>query len=397
MSRIGAERTGGISLRLRMALMALAGVVALVVVGLLVHAAWVDVDTATKAVQNAAPADRDTAIDGLAGVARRLAVALAVAGSVIVALLLSAYVLVRAWVLTPLDDLRHQLRDVGRAGHRDRVIVSSGPPELRAASRDAEAMRRALVTEADSARAAEGSLALEGPVVSAIRRELDTDPDPVAARLEIHGRLHPAEGVLAGDWWGVVALDGERTGLVLVDVSGHGALAGIVSMRLRWVMSVALRSGFDVGTALERAATSFDGAVDGRFATALVVVLDPLAETLSWANAGHPAGWLLPDGRTSDRVPLAPTGPLVSGLGGSWETRRAPLLVGDVLLAWSDGLVEARDPGREVGDDELARRVEESGTRTPRELVSRLLADLREQAPEWSRDDVTLVAVRRTS
>jgi sigma-B regulation protein RsbU (phosphoserine phosphatase) len=168
-------------------------------------------------------------------------------------------------------------------------------------------------------------------------------------------------------------------------------------MRLRSVMSVALRSGFDAGTALERAATSFDGAVDGRFATALVVVLDPLAETLSWANAGHPAGWLLPEGRTSDRVPLAPTGPLVSALGGSWSTRRAPLLVGDVLLAWSDGLVEARDAEHEVGDDELARRVEGSGTRTPRELVSRLLADLREQAPEWSRDDVTLVAVRRTS
>jgi serine phosphatase RsbU (regulator of sigma subunit) len=73
------------------------------------------------------------------------------------------------------------------------------------------------------------------------------------------------------------------------------------------------------------------------------------------------------------------------------------LLVGDVLLAWSDGLVEARDAEHEVGDDELARRVEGSGTRTPRELVSRLLADLREQAPEWSRDDVTLVAVRRTS
>jgi sigma-B regulation protein RsbU (phosphoserine phosphatase) len=393
----GTGGTGGISLRSRMALMALAGVLALVVVGLLVRAAWVEVDTATKAVQNAAPADRDTAIEGLAGVARRLAVALAVAGTVIVALLVSAYFLLRAWILTPLDELRRQLREVGTADHRNHVIVPTGPPELRAAGLDAEAMRRALVREADSARAAEGSLALEGPVVSAIRDELDTEPDPTAARLEIHGRLHPAEGVLAGDWWGVVPLPDERTGLVLVDVSGHGALAGIVSLRLRSVMSVALRSGFDAGTALERAATSFDDESDGRFATALVVVLDPAAATLSWANAGHPAGWLLPDGRTSDRMSLGRTGPLVSGLGGSWETRRAPLLVGDVLLAWSDGLVEARDAAREVGEDELARRVEETGTRVPSELVSRLLAGLRERAPEWSRDDVTLVAVRRTS
>jgi sigma-B regulation protein RsbU (phosphoserine phosphatase) len=316
---------------------------------------------------------------------------------VTVVALVSAYVLMRAWILTPLDDLRRQLRDVGRAGHRDRVIVPTGPPELRAAGRDAEAMRRALVAEADSARAAEGSLALEGPVVSAIRRELDTDPEPTAARLAVAGHLHPAEGVLAGDWWGVVPLEGERTGLLLVDVSGHGALAGIVSMRLRSVMSVALRSGFDAGTALHRAATSFDDDQDGRFATALVVVLDPVAETLTWANAGHPAGWLLPLGSTVDRVPLAPTGPLVSALGGAWETRRAPLFVDDVVLAWSDGLVETRDAAHEVADDELADRVEAIGTREPHELVSRLLAALRELAPEWTRDDVTLVAVRRTS
>ena len=90
MSGGAGPRTGGISLRTRMALMALAGVVALLVVGLLVRSAWVDVDSATKAVQNAAPTDRDAAGEGLAGVARRMAVALAVAGTVIVALLVSA-------------------------------------------------------------------------------------------------------------------------------------------------------------------------------------------------------------------------------------------------------------------------------------------------------------------
>ena len=78
------------------------------------------------------------------------------------------------------------------------TVMQTRLSELRAAGRDAEAMRQALVSEADSARAAEGSLALEGPVVSAIRKELDTVADPSADRLEVHGRLHPAEGVLAG-------------------------------------------------------------------------------------------------------------------------------------------------------------------------------------------------------
>ena len=391
----GMERSGGPSLRTRIALLAVVAIAAIVVIGLLVHAAYLDVATSTKAVQNASVADRDVAIEGLAGVARRMALALLVAGGVLLALVVAAFVLVRRWVLRPLDELRDQLREVAREGHRDQVIVPTGPPELRAVGSDAEAMRRALVVESDAARAAGEGLAQESPIVSAIRAELATDPDPVAARLEVHGRVHAAHGVLAGDWWGALPLDGERTALLLLDVAGHGELAGLVLQRLRSVMTVALRSGFDAGTALTRGATSFTDAADGRFATALVAVVDPLAGAVQWANAGHPAGWLLPLGETSGRTRLEPTGPLLSALGGVWVTRTAPLAVDDVLLAWSDGLVEARDPELELSDADLAAIVDRIATREPRELVAQLLADLREGAPEWRRDDVTLLAVRR--
>ena len=391
----GMERSGGPSLRTRMALLTAVALLALVVIGLLVHAAYLDVATSTKAVQNASVADRDVAIEGLAGVARRMALALLVAGGVLLALVVAAFVLVRRWVLRPLDELRDQLREVAREGHRDQVIVPTGPPELRAVGSDAEAMRRALVVESDAARAAGEGLAQESPVVSAIRAELATDPDPVAARLEVHGRVHAAHGVLAGDWWGALPLDGERTALLLLDVAGHGELAGLVLQRLRSVMTVALRSGFDAGTALTRGATSFTDAADGRFATALVAVVDPVGGAVQWANAGHPAGWLLPRGETSGRTRLEPTGPLLSALGGAWVTRTAPLAVDDVLLAWSDGLVEARDADLELSDADLAGIVDRIGTREPRELVAQLLADLRHGAPEWRRDDVTLLAVRR--
>jgi serine phosphatase RsbU (regulator of sigma subunit) len=162
-------------------------------------------------------------------------------------------------------------------------------------------------------------------------------------------------------------------------------------------MTVALRSGFDPATALERAAIALADTDDGRFATALVVVLDPVASTLTWANAGHPAGWLLPGGGTTERVRLRPTGPLLSSFGGHWVTGRSSLLVGDVVLAWSDGLVETRAADQELSDDALAAIVAELGTGEPSELVAALLARLRDGAREWRRDDITLVAVRRTS
>jgi serine phosphatase RsbU (regulator of sigma subunit) len=389
------ERTGGLRLRTRMALLGIVALVALVVIGFLVREAYVDVATATRAVQNASLEQRDAAIEGLAGVARRMAVALVVAGVAALLLVGTSFLLLRRWVLDPLDDLRRQLRDVARDGRREQVIVPTGPPELRAVGADAEEMRRALLAEADAARAAGEGLAQEGPVVAAIRADLATDTDPVAAGLEVHGRVEAAHGVLAGDWWGVLPLDGGRTALLLLDVAGHGELAGLVLQRLRSVMTVALRSGFDAGTALTRGATSFTDAADGRFATALVAVVDPEAGTVSWANAGHPAGWLLPSGDCERRTPLSPTGPLLSSLGGEWSSRTAAFAADDVMLAWSDGLVEARDADREMSDADLARIVASIDTREPRELVARVLADVRQQSPEWRRDDVTLVALRR--
>jgi serine phosphatase RsbU (regulator of sigma subunit) len=275
------------------------------------------------------------------------------------------------------------------------VIVPTGPPELRAVGADAEAMRRALLVEADAARAADEGLAQESPVVAAIRADLAIDPDPVAPGLEVHGEVRAARGVLAGDWWGVLPLEGGRTALLLLDVAGHGELAGLVLQRLRSVLSVALRSGFDPGTVLTRGATSFTDAADGRFATGLVAVVDPSAGTLAWANAGHPAGWVLPDGDVERRTTLSPTGPLLSTLGGSWATETVAFDADDLLLAWSDGLVETREVDLAMSDDDLAQVVASATTREPRELVPRVLAALRERSPDWRRDDVTLVAVRR--
>jgi sigma-B regulation protein RsbU (phosphoserine phosphatase) len=389
------ERTGGLSLRTRMALLGIVAIVALIVIGVLVRLAYVDVASSTRAVQNATIDQRDAAIEGLAGVARRMAVALTVAGVAALALVAGSFVLMRRWVLAPLDDLRRQLRGVARDGHREQVIVATGPPELRAVGIDAESMRRALLAETDAARAADEGLEQEGPVVAAIRADLAVESDPIAAGLEVHGRVEAAHGVLAGDWWGVLPLEGGRTALLLVDVAGHGELAGLVLQRLRSVMTVALRSGLDPGAALTRGAVSFSDAADGRFATAFVAVVDPSQDTVSWANAGHPAGWLLPGGDCGRRTTLTTTGPLLSALGGAWTTETAGLAAGDVLLVWSDGLVEARDADREMSDAHLAGIVSGIDTREPRELVARMLADVRAQSPDWRRDDVTLVALRR--
>jgi len=346
---------------------------------------------------------RSVEYERLTDVARQLALAIALGGFVLILLLVASALLIQRWVLSPLEQLRHQLRDVARAGEHMRTIAVDGPPELAAAGRDAESMRRQLVAEIDEARAAREGLAQDAPLVSGIRRELSTPANPLAGLstgLSVYGELSPAEGVLAGDWWDALMLSGGEIAIIVGDVSGHGPESGIVAVRLRHMLSTLIEGGSDPVNAFTKAAAQF-GTDDAMFATVAIVFIDPARGTLRWANAGHPPPVLLREDSTSTE--LNPTGPLLSSLGGTWTSRTAWMGGADLLLCHSDGLLESRDNAGNQLDDggllELARTAIESrpinSVIEPREIVSHVLAAARERATDWRTDDITLIAARR--
>ena len=336
---------------------------------------------------------RSQQVDDYASQARKLAWALGIAGAVLLVLLLAALGLLHRWVLGPLDSLRGQLRSAATPEGRYRPIAVDGPPELSGTAVDAESMRRQLVAEIDAATAARQGLDQQGPVVAAIRAELEAQGDRRIPGLEVAGALQPAEGVLAGDWWDVVRLPDRRTAVIVTDVAGHGALAGIGAVRTKNVIGVALASGFSPEEALSRAAIAFRDE-DAQFATCALIVIDPGTGALTWANAGHPPPMIRRASGTVVR--LDATGPLLSSLGGSWTSREQSISAGDLVMAWSDGLVESHDAnGEELGDDGLITligRASADGAHLA-EVVERVLAAARDRSVDWRRDDVTLAAL----
>ena len=156
----------------------------------------------------------------------------------------------------------------------------------------------------------------------------------------VHGEVNSAEGVLAGDWWDCVAMPSGEAALIITDIAGHGAEAGVAAMRVKHLMALLLASGAGPDEAITLAARSFADEV-GRFATVAVVCVDPPTGAVRWANGGHhPPVILTPDGQETE---LAPTGPLLSWLGGPWRVDTAAMGPDDVLLAYSDGLIESHD------------------------------------------------------
>jgi len=325
--------------------------------------------------------------------------ALALVTSVVLLLggLFLAMALVRLWVLQPLAELRNQLRSVTNEREHGTPIRPSGPHELEAVGRDAERMRRELVSQIDEARAAREGLAQEGPVVTAIRAELAGPIRVTSPSADVYGELHPADGVLAGDWWDACQLDRDRIAIAVADVSGHGPAAGIAGLRLKTAVMTSLRQGGAAGIDF-RGLAAMLGEDYARCATCVIAVLDRANRQITWANAGHLPPLVLGPGRS---VLLGPTGPLLSTLGGHWRWDSTRFGMRDLLLMGTDGLTESHDgDGTELDERGLrllATRLVASGPDSPAELVPSLVTAVRHRSADWRRDDATLVAARLVS
>lgn len=312
-------------------------------------------------------------------------------------LLVVARGLVSRWVNRPLDDLSRSVRQVA-GGDLDHEIEPQGPPEMVEVGEGVEAMRRRILVELDDADRARAALARRGLVVLTLRDELAPSREPLPEGLELASRFDPAEGILAGDWWDHVRLPGGLLGLALVDVAGHGASTGVFALRTKQLVLAALRVGLEPGDALSWVHQQL-GETGEQFFTGIVAVLDPVSGDLRWASAGHPDVLV---SRAADQhlLRLEATGPLLGPIPPGWTTERIVLAPGDVLVAYTDGLSEARDQaGEELGVDRLAEVLSEAvvGGREPERVLDALLGASRRHRGGRFIDDVTVVALTRTA
>lgn len=361
-------------------------------------AAWTAYDAMTRASSDLGKSVnriRDDVAGLVESFTRFLGLTLAVIG-VLVFLGLAAFMLgMHRWVTAPLRHVRRDLQQAARVPGHAAPIRPVGPPELRDVSTDAEHLRRSLVAEIDEARAAREGLAQDAPLVAAMQAELGATGRPAVPGVVVAGLCQSAEGVMAGDWWDQVVRPDGTLAIVVADVSGHGPEASVTALRVRSILRSTLLAGLPLEQCVRMAAESC--AQDTHFVTGLILQVDPIGGTVSWLNAGHHPAILVTHDKESSLC--EPTGPLISSLGGSWTVRSYYFRPGDVVVAFTDGLVESRNAeGDELESSmvsQLIRGLDSPVRENPEELITRLLAQVRHRAADWRRDDVTLVAASR--
>lgn len=204
----------------------------------------------------------------------------------------------------------------------------------------------------------------------------------------VAARYLPAVGNLAvgGDWYDVIDLGHDHRAVVVGDCVGHGLQAATVMAQLRSAARAMLLEGRDPAAVLD-GLDLFAATLDGAdCATVVCVVVDRATDVVTYSRAGHPPPLLVSGSRARwlDDAGGAPltidSGPRVNA------TLR--LHADDVIVCYSDGLVERRGESLDLGLARLADAALRHRGSSVQHLADALL---RELIPDGAADDVVLV------
>lgn len=215
--------------------------------------------------------------------------------------------------------------------------------------------------------------------------------------LDLAAASLPATEV-GGDYYDYFRLAPTQLALVLGDVSGHGLASGLLLSGVRsclYLLEQDLSSPISV---FEKLNHMVRRTTERRtYMTLLCAVLDSEARTLTVTSAGHPPVLRYDSqGRCFDEIGQGAP-PLGTFLQADYTEERLPVSAGDLLVFYTDGLVEARNAqGQDYGDARLRRAVARAAdSRTAREVRDSILGDLSNfKGDEEQADDITVVVVR---
>jgi anti-sigma regulatory factor (Ser/Thr protein kinase) len=197
---------------------------------------------------------------------------------------------------------------------------------------------------------------------------------------------------VGGDWYDVIELPRGLLGIAIGDVVGHGVRAAALMGRLRTALHSYALEGIGPGRTLELVDRFVLSIGEDAMATAAYGVFDPGSGKLCLATAAHLPPVLI-SGERPETIEITPAAPLGAFPYSSYSEREVILSVGDVLMFYTDGLIERRGEPLADGMDRLLKVVRDA--QSADDACARAMAGL--VPPDGVDDDVAVVAVKSTA
>jgi hypothetical protein len=229
-----------------------------------------------------------------------------------------------------------------------------------------------------------------------IQRALLPDAPIRVGSLDVAGANTPSQDV-GGDYFDFITTSPERVIVGLGDVSGKGMPAALLMTFLNATVRAQVEAERPLADGMRHVnARIFQKVQGARFITLVLAEADGSTGEIRYVNAGHNPPFLL---RRSGTIDQLTEGGLLLGIRDKEEyaTGTCTLGPGEILLFYSDGVTEARNPaGEEFGEERLQEFLRKRATMGAEELTETLLAFVREFcAPAKPQDDVTVVVMHR--
>jgi len=258
-------------------------------------------------------------------------------------------------------------------------------------TRAIEARRRAAAEKLEAERRA----AQELEIAKEVQARLLPQIQPACGGLDYSGACLPAREV-GGDYYDFVELGPQRLGLVIADISGKGIAAALLMANLQANLRSQYAVAIDQPQVLLRSVNQlfYQSTSDTAYATLFFADYDGAAAKLRYVNCGHLPALLLHGDNSVERLKSTST---VLGLFEEWDcsTEEAPLVPGDTLALYTDGVTESFSPaGEEFGEQRLVECLCRCKDRAASAMVGAVVEELRRFSPHDQHDDITLIVAK---
>lgn len=217
----------------------------------------------------------------------------------------------------------------------------------------------------------------------------------VAPDAEVAARVVPAESV-GGDFYQLFKLAGNRTGIMLGDVSGHGYRAALIMALAMSASAIHAQASPGPAETLQALLSSLrdELATTEMYISAFYAVVDRKKKQLIYANTGHPHAFVINSNGVYERLPandpplgMSDTPP--SGSARLWSS-------GDLLVLFTDGISDARNAkGERLGEDPVLKSVAKHRALNTQDIVGKVFEVINAHCGDVPlRDDLTLVVAR---
>ena len=201
------------------------------------------------------------------------------------------------------------------------------------------------------------------------------------------------EGEVGGDFYDVFETARRTYGILIGDVAGKGIEVAAETARVKYLLRDRAFDGSAPSSVMYRVNNSLVRQGIRRFTTLTYAVYNPISSTIEIANAGNPFSYVFPKNAFLQ----------ISGVPVSifekekYDSATLKLQKDDLLLIYTDGIVEARRQKELFGEARIAAFTRKNKHLSLEDLLKNLVEEAKQFSQNTLRDDILVVGIKKTN